>query len=175
MQKRAADLTSDCADRNWAASVVIDRMRKNDIDAVCEIDRVSFPSSWSAESYQRDLSNPNSCYLVARLQDEIIGYAGMWVIVGEAHISTLAVRPDRRRCGLGRRLLSHLIDAAHGRGATEITLEVREANAAARALYESFGFRCKGFIPHYYGDTEENAVVMALGCSTGEPSEEWLE
>jgi len=168
-------LTSGCADRNWAASVVIDRMRKEDVDAVREIDRVSFPSSWSAESYLRDLRNPNSYYIAARFGDGVVGYAGMWVIVDEAHISTLAVRSDRRRCGLGRRLLSHLIDAAHERGATEITLEVREANAAARALYESFGFKCRGFIPRYYGDTDENAVVMSLGHSTGEPTEEWLE
>jgi ribosomal-protein-alanine N-acetyltransferase len=150
-------------------------MRQEDVDAVREIDRLSFPSSWSAESYLRDLRNCSSYYVVARLNGEIIGYAGMWLIADEAHISTLAVHPNRRRCGLGKCLLSQLIDAAHERGATEITLEVREANIAARALYERSGFKSTGFIPRYYGDTGENAVVMSLGRPSSGTMEEWPE
>jgi ribosomal-protein-alanine N-acetyltransferase len=155
-------LTSGCDDRNWLDSVTLEPMQKQDLAVVIEIDRLSFPSSWSPESYLRDLRNRNSHYIVARLGDEIIGYAGMWLVADEAHISTLAVRPERRRAGLGSRLLSDLIAAARARGAARITLEVREANLAARSLYAKFGFRTKGFIPRYYGDTGENAIVMAM-------------
>jgi len=175
MLRRVADLTSGCGKAAWLASVSIERMRREDVDAVRGIDRVSFPSSWSAESYLRDLRNRSSYYAVARADGEIVGYAGMWLIADEAHISTLAVRPDRRRCGLGQRLLIHLMEVAQERGAAEITLEVREANAAARALYEKFGFKSKGFIPNYYGDTGENGVVMSLGRGDAEPVEEWPE
>jgi len=155
-------LTSDCDERSWVTAVSIEPMSPQDVGAVCEIDHLSFPSAWSVDSYLRDLRNPNSYYVVARLHGEIVGYAGMWVVADEAHISTLAVHPSRRRCGLGRRLLSHLIMAARERKVVKITLEVREANLAARTLYEKFGFRSEGTIPHYYGDTGENAVMMSL-------------
>jgi len=155
-------LTSACDNETWLASVTIEPMRSHDVEAVREIDLLSFPSAWSAESYLRDLRNRNSHYLVAHLGGEVIGYAGMWLIADEAHISTLAVHPDHRRRGLGRRLLAHLLELAADHDAVEITLEVREANAIAQRLYESFGFRSKGLLPHYYGDTGENAVVMSL-------------
>jgi ribosomal-protein-alanine N-acetyltransferase len=165
-------LTSGCGDAEWRESASIEPMQKDDIEAVREIDHLSFPSSWSAESYLRDLRNRSSYYIVARLNGDVVGYAGMWLIADEAHISTLAVRPDRRRCGLGQRLLTHLIAVARDRGAAEITLEVREANMAARALYQKFGFASKGLIPNYYGDTGENAIVMSLGRGEAEPVEE---
>jgi len=151
--------------RDWLASVSIEPMRQEDVAAVREIDQTSFPSAWSAESYLRDLRNRSSHYVVGRLAGEVVGYAGMWLIQDEAHISTLAVRPDCRRRGLGARLLSHLLEAAEERGAREVTLEVRDGNSAAQALYERFGFRSKGFIPRYYGDTGENAVVMGKHLS----------
>jgi ribosomal-protein-alanine N-acetyltransferase len=160
MLRRATTLTSGCDRESWLASVSIQPMRRQDVEAVREIDRLSFPSAWSAESYLRDLRNRNSHYVVARLDGDIIGYAGMWLIADEAHISTLAVHPTYRGRGLGRRMLAHLLEVAQERGASEITLEAREANLVARRLYEKFGFQSRGFIPHYYGDTGENAVVM---------------
>ncbi|MGD0111281.1 MAG: ribosomal protein S18-alanine N-acetyltransferase [Armatimonadota bacterium] len=168
-------MTSGCGNAEWRASVTIEPMQRRDVETVREIDHLSFPSSWSAESYLRDLRNRSSFYIVARLSGEVIGYAGMWLIADEAHISTLAVHPDRRRCGIGQRLLTHLIAVARDRGAAEITLEVREANIAARALYGKFGFMSKGLIPNYYGDTGENAIVMSLGRGNAEPVEEWPE
>jgi len=175
MLRKVGNLTSGCGNAEWPASVMIEPMQKGDVAAVRKLDHLSFPSSWSAESYLRDLRNCSSFYIVARLDGEVIGYGGMWLIVDEAHISTLAVHPDRRRCGLGQRLLTHLIAVARDRGAAEITLEVREANIAARGLYEKSGFISKGFIPNYYGDTGENAIVMSLGRGEAEPVEEWPE
>ena len=135
-------------------------MQPADLDEVLTIERLSFPSAWSRESYLRELRSRNSYYFVARLEGAIIGHAGMWTISDEAHISTLAVHPDRRRRGLGRRLLSHLIQLARRRHAARVTLEVREANYIARSLYRQFGFDETGVLPRYYGDTGETGVIM---------------
>jgi ribosomal-protein-alanine N-acetyltransferase len=153
-------LTSDCGDRGRLGEIEIGTMTAADLDDVLDIERHSFPSAWSRESYAREIRNRNSYYFVARYREELVGYAGMWVIADEAHITTLAVHPSRRRRGLGTRLLLHLLEAAKRRGANRVTLEVRESNLAAQALYEKSGFRRRGFLHGYYGDTGENGVVM---------------
>jgi len=141
-------------------------MKPADLDDVLAIERVSFPSAWSRQSYLRELRSRNSYYFVARLAVHVIGYAGMWTVSDEAHISTIAVRPDHRRRGLGSRLLSHLIEIARRQAVAKVTLEVREANHIARSLYRKFGFEETGILPHYYGDTGETGVVM---CKTLPP------
>jgi ribosomal-protein-alanine N-acetyltransferase len=89
----------------------------------------------------------------------------MWVIADEAHVSTLAVRPDLRRRGLGEAMMRHLMEVAVTRQATRMTLEVREHNEIALALYRKLGFASRGLLPHYYGDTGENAYVMSRELS----------
>ena len=154
-------MTSGCADRTWLEAVAIERMRPEDLGEVLAIEHVSFPSAWSEESYRRELRNPSGHYFVARLGAAIVGYAGMWIVAEEAHISTLAVHPQRRRCGLGERLIAHLISTAQQYGAELMTLEVREGNLAAQALYVKLGFQASGLRPRYYGDTGENAILMS--------------
>jgi ribosomal-protein-alanine N-acetyltransferase len=153
-------LTSVFDRRDWLAEVVIEEMVPDDLDEVMAIEHRSFPSAWSRCSYERELRNRNSHYFVARHRAEIVGYVGMWALSAECHITTLAVHPEGRRRGLGGRLLRHLIDFAQERGATQVTLEVRERNDAARQLYRRFGFEERGLLPRYYGDTGENGVVM---------------
>jgi len=162
-------LTSDCADRGWLEAVVFEQMRPEDLAAVLAIERTSFPSAWSADSYLRELRNPSSHYFVARLGGEVIGYAGMWVVGDEAHVSTIAVQFDRRRQGLGERLMHHLMAVARRYQAAYMTLEVRETNLAAQALYRKLGFQAAAIRPRYYGDTGEDGMVMhkALGELTG--------
>jgi ribosomal-protein-alanine N-acetyltransferase len=143
-------------------AVTIDGMAEEDIPAVREIERQSFPTVWRAEAYAIELRNPSGCYLVARWQGRVIGFAGMWLIREEGHIATLAVDPAVRRRGVGRQLLIALIRQAIGRGATRMTLEVRESNQAARVLYDRFGFEVVAHIARYYADTGEDAVVMWL-------------
>lgn len=153
-------MTSDSGDRDWLEAVVLEQMRPEDLAGVLAIERVSFPSAWSADSYLRELRNPTSHYFIARLQGEVIGYAGMWVIGQEAHISTIAVRCDRRRQGLGERLMLHLMSVARQYQATRMTLEVRESNLAAQALYRKLGFQATSIRARYYGDTGEDGLVM---------------
>jgi ribosomal-protein-alanine N-acetyltransferase len=174
-------LTSDCADGagsagvppafppTWLEALVFERMQPEHLAAVLAIERLSFPSAWSAESYLREMRNPSGHYCVARLEDEVIGYAGMWVVGDEAHVSTIAVREDRRRCGLGERLMRYLMSLAIRYQADRMSLEVRQSNLPAQALYAKLGFQAAAIRPHYYGDTGEDGVVMqiALGNAAG--------
>ncbi len=153
-------MTSGCDERAWLDDVVIAQMAECDLDEVLAIERESFPSAWSRESYERELRNRNSHYFTARYGRRLIGYFGMWVVVDEAHITTLAVHPQWRRKGLGGRLLNAVTDVAQRQGVSRVTLEVRERNEAAIAMYRKFGFQVKGILPGYYGDTKENGVVM---------------
>jgi len=153
-------LTSDSGDTAWLDQIAIAPMTPADLDEVLVIERHSFPSAWSRGSYERELRNRTSCYLTARHECRLIGYIGMWVIVDEAHITTLAVHPGCRRRGLGSHLLRLLIRQAARRGAAKVTLEVRERNLAAISMYQSFGFHQTDVLRGYYGDTGENGLVM---------------
>jgi ribosomal-protein-alanine N-acetyltransferase len=135
-------------------------MRNEDLDEVLAIERQVFPSAWSRASYERELRNANSYYYTARSQGLLLGYVGLWVIVNEAHISTIAVHTDFQRRGIGAHLLQFAIDIARHHGAEVVALEVREGNRPALALYRKFGFQQTGYLPRYYGDTHENGIVM---------------
>ena len=153
-------MTSDFNEATWLAEVEIRPMSVDDLDEVLEVERQSFPSVWSRNSYERELRNDNSYYYVARAGERLVGYAGMWIVLDEAHITTLAVDPGSRRRGLGGRLLGRMIDLARRHSVSRVTLEVRERNEAAIAMYRKLGFVEKGVLPGYYGDTGENGVVM---------------
>ena len=90
----------------------------------------------------------------------MIGFAGIWLMVDEAHVTTFAVDPAWRRRGVGERLLLALLDVSVARRAREATLEVRLSNMAARRLYEKYGFRPVGIRPRYYSDNGEDALIM---------------
>ncbi|MDQ2714184.1 MAG: ribosomal protein S18-alanine N-acetyltransferase [Chloroflexota bacterium] len=90
----------------------------------------------------------------------IIGFAGLWLMVDEAHITTIAMHPDFRRLGLGEFMLMSLIDIAYGIGAKWVTLEVRVSNYSAQNLYRKYGFREAGLRHRYYSDNQEDALIM---------------
>src|SRR5581483_4411283 len=115
--------------------VSIEPMRRTDLDAVHRIDKRCFPTPWLPSAYLTELSNRSACYLVARIGQEIVGYGGQWVIMDEAHITTLAVDPNYRGRKIGERLLLALMEEAVLEGASRATLEVREGNRAAQNLY----------------------------------------
>ena len=144
--------------------VSLETMRLEDIPRVAEIERESFRTPWPRDAYTHELTeNRLAAYLVARAADEIVGYAGMWVILDEAHITTIAVDPAFRGQHIGERLLVGLIDTALGRGARWMTLEVRKSNDTAQALYKKYGFREIGTRKGYYSDNREDAIVMWSG------------
>jgi ribosomal-protein-alanine N-acetyltransferase len=139
----------------------IEAMRLEDLDEVQRIEQASFSTPWPSNAYQSELqTNRLASYLVARIDDRVVGYGGMWLMVDEAHITTFAVHPAWRRQRIGERLLLAFLDLARDRHAREATLEVRLSNLAARRLYEKYGFRPVGLRPRYYSDNNEDALIM---------------
>jgi [ribosomal protein S18]-alanine N-acetyltransferase len=141
--------------------LMIDAMRLEDVDEVQRIEQASFSTPWPSNAYRSELqTNRLASYLIARIDDTIVGYGGMWLMVDEAHITTFAVHPAWRRQGIGERLLLAFLDLARDRHAREATLEVRLSNLPARRLYEKYGFRPVGLRPRYYSDNNEDALIM---------------
>jgi ribosomal-protein-alanine N-acetyltransferase len=141
--------------------VRIEPMQLADLPSIHAIELAAFSAPWPADAYRNELeSNRLATYLVARVDDDIVGYGGMWLMVDEAHITTFAVAPAWRRRRIGGRLLLGFVDVAIARYAREMTLEVRLSNIPARRLYEQFGFRPVGVRPHYYSDDHEDALIM---------------
>jgi ribosomal-protein-alanine N-acetyltransferase len=141
--------------------VAVGAMRLADISAVHEIERLSFTTPWPAYAFEQELTaNRLARYVVARVGDRVVGFGGVWLMVDEAHVTTIGVHPDWRRQGVGRRLLVALIDLADELRATRVTLEVRAGNEGAQALYAELGFEATGRRVRYYSDDGEDALVM---------------
>ncbi len=141
--------------------VRIEPMQLADLPGIHAIEQASFSAPWPADAYRSELeSNRLANYLVAKVDDAIVGYGGMWLMVDEAHITTFAIDPGWRRQHIGERLLLEFVDVAIARFAREMTLEVRLSNLPARRLYEKFGFRPVGVRPRYYSDDGEDALIM---------------
>jgi len=163
-------------------------MSADDIAQVADIERESFPSMWPQTAYRRELTNKIARYLViTELRDEpsaeqpsrlwgairrivgtdapgeheyLLGFIGVWLMVGEAHIVTVAVRESYRRMGIGERLVIAATEVAQEYLQEVLTLEVRASNEAAQLLYEKYGFARVGLRKRYYTDNNEDAVLM---------------
>ncbi len=144
------------------------RMAPEDIPAVLAIERLSFQSSWPPNAFQNELrDNKLAHYFVGRLDGAIVAYGGIWVILEDSHVTTIAVHPDQRGKRLGEEMLVHLLDEAIERGASWITLEVRETNDVAQKLYRKYGFTVVSTRRGYYSDNNESALVMWAGNLRG--------
>jgi ribosomal-protein-alanine N-acetyltransferase len=143
------------------APILIEPMTLDDVAGVQEVEHASFPVPWPANAFRHELTaNRNARYVVARDGERIVGYAGLWLMVDEAHITTFAVHPDARRRRIGERLLQRIFDVAAELNAEWITLEVRASNLAAQRLYEKYGFHRAGVRRRYYSDNNEDALIM---------------
>ncbi|MEW8977674.1 MAG: ribosomal protein S18-alanine N-acetyltransferase [Symbiobacterium sp.] len=142
--------------------ITIRPMTPADLDGVMEIEHLSFLTPWSRAAFASELKQRYTVYLVAREGERVVGYAGMHVIWDQAHVTNVAVHPQRRGRGIGERLMRELIQIAHSRGVTHMTLEVRVSNTPAQELYRKLGFvTAPGAIRKgYYTDTGEDAIVM---------------
>lgn len=137
-------------------------MTLQDVDAVHEIEKQSFAIPWSRDAFIQEVTE-NRCarYLVAREDGVPVAYAGMWLVLDEAHVTNIAVREDRRGEGLGERVARALMQLAADTGVRYMTLEVRRGNLVAQGLYKKLGFVEVGFRKRYYADNNEDALVMA--------------
>lgn len=143
--------------------LIIETMKLKDVEEVAKIERVSYSSPWPVHAFANEImGNRLAYYIVARYpkNKKIVGYAGMWLIMEEAHITNLAVHPDFRRRGIGEKLLITLIKKAIKRKIKWMTLEVRESNKVAQHLYAKYQFKLIGVHKGYYLDNNENAIIM---------------
>ncbi len=165
-------------------------MTEADITQVAQIEHQSFPTSWPMTAYRRELANHLARYIVivdkahttsttedstprrsffdrfrrkpadTETSDHIVAYVGVWLMVDQAHIVAVAVRPEYRRQGLGELLVLESIDLALANGQESVTLEVRRSNESAQALYEKYRFLKVGVRRRYYTDNREDALIM---------------
>jgi len=138
------------------------KMTATDLDAVVIVENQSFSTPWTRQAFYEELENQLAYYLLAVLDDTVVGYVGMWLILDEAHITNVAVLPSCRKLGIGKSMMQKALDIAKANGAVSMTLEVRPSNAPALALYKNLGFENAGVRKNYYEDTNEDAIIMWL-------------
>ena len=139
-------------------------LKEEDIPQVTAIDREAFPTLWPPANYDRELKNGLAHYIVACSDESqyVLGFAGIWLLADEAHITNIAVREKHRRRGIGETLLIAIIELSIELGAKLVTLEVRASNTDAQKLYARYGFVKVGLRRGYYTDNREDAVLMSI-------------
>ncbi len=141
--------------------ITVRPMVMTDVDGVMAVEHDSFLTPWSRSAFEEELAqNRLARYIVAVENDEIVGYAGTWLVINEAHVTNVAVSGQRRREGIGRLLMQKLMELARENDMESMTLEVRVSNAAARHLYQQLGFVEAGIRKNYYSETKEDALIL---------------
>ena len=149
------------AERALEEKVKIMPMSDCDIDAITPNFETDFDKFWNINTLKNDFANPNSVYFVAKLDDEIVGFAGFLKICDEANIMNIVTKANKRQLGIGSKLMQALIDEAKKQNLTNITLEVNDKNIPAIKLYEKFNFKRIGLRKKYYNNTDD-AIIMSL-------------
>jgi ribosomal-protein-alanine N-acetyltransferase len=145
--------------------LAIEPMRHDDIPSVQAIERDVFPSTWPKNAYASELNhNRHALYIVLRNDNAVAGYAGLWRVGQEAHVTTIGVRRQDQGRGYGSALFCALLQRAYELDTSWVTLEVRLSNMIAIHMYERFGFKSIGRRRAYYTDNGEDAVVMWSDC-----------
>lgn len=154
-------------DERRSPEIEVTRMRRRHIRGVMAIERRVYPRPWTPALFLSEISSGRSrYYIVALLEDKVVGYAGLMCYGEEGHVTNIAVDPDHHRHKIGTRLLYELVREAQRMGATAVSLEVRVTNLKAQHLYQKFGFRPVGVRKGYYQETNEDALVMWTGDIT---------
>ena len=149
------------AERALEEKIKILPMTEADIEEISPNFQTEFDEFWNINNLKNDFQNPNSTYFVAKLDNEIVGFAGFLNICDEANIMNIVTKIDKRHLGIGSKLLSQLIASAHEQNCKSITLEVNEHNAPAIHLYEKFNFKRIGLRKKYYNN-KDNAIIMSI-------------
>lgn len=156
------------------ADVIIRRMTIDDVDAVHRVECACFPKPWTRDDFVKEMTQ-NTCarYLVAEEEGRVMGFAGTWVVLDEAHVTNVAVMQEYRGRGIGKMLTRALMQYAANLGVTYATLEVRRSNEVAQNLYKSLGFQYVGVRKRYYEDNGEDAFIFC--CISMPEAEEDFE
>lgn len=152
--------------------MLVRKMTQDDIAEVCTLERRCFPNPWVAEGFEAEMEGPASFAEVVMEGEALAGYATYRVIVDEAHLLNIAISPELRGRGLGKRLLRHILRVCVNEGAEWMFLEVRPSNVEALGLYRAHGFHQLGVRERYYANGED-AILMAsmLNPGKGMPGE----
>jgi ribosomal-protein-alanine N-acetyltransferase len=146
------------------SDIIIRRANTDDIKRIADLDKLCFSVPWSEQAFQRELKeNELAFYILAEVKDSarIVGYAGVWLINEEGHITNVAVHPEYRRKHIGMSIVDVLIKESRKRANIKtFTLEARKSNEAAIELYKKFGFLEVGIRKGYYQENNEDAVIM---------------
>ncbi len=124
------------------------------------LEKDSFSEPWSEITFLKELENPHGYYVIAIKDGSLVGYAGMWMILDEGHITNIAVAKKWRGHGIGKQLVNALVEKACQMSLVGLTLEVRKNNIPAINLYESFGFISVGERKNYYHYPSDDAIIM---------------
>ena len=130
------------------------------IDQIMEIELEAYPEPWSRSMFREEIRNQRSHFYVVMRDEELVGYSGFWLVLDEAHITSVTVASTCRGLGYGRAQTVHLLKTALECGVRLVSLEVRATNVPASTLYKSLGFRETGLRKGYYSKTQEDAIVM---------------
>ena len=140
--------------------IEITAMTDAHVGQIAELEKICFSDPWSEKSVASELSNPLSLWLVAVEGARVVGYIGSQTVEGEADMMNVAVHPEYRRQNIALALVNRLVEALKERGSHSLSLEVRQSNAPAIALYEKLGFQQAGLRPNYYRNPKENAYIL---------------
>lgn len=141
-------------------AIIVRNLKSADLEKVALLEQEAFHDAWNVDMLQNELENALTSYYVLEQAGEIVGYAGFWLVAGEAQITRVAVFKKMRGQGLGNFLTEQLLAKAWAKGAEAVTLEVREHNLVAQRAYLKNGMKSVGIRPNYYEDTHEGAVIM---------------
>lgn len=143
------------------SNIQISKMTIDDFNQIKDVIVSDFDDFWNTNTLKQELENENSYYLVAKLNEQIVGFIGMKYVLDEADIMNIVTKKDKRNLGIGYSLLNELINTAKEKGIKKITLEVNEANNSAIHLYKKLGFKEIAVREKYY-DNNYNALIMQL-------------
>lgn len=139
---------------------MIRRMEARDLAQVSANEALCFSMPWSLRAFSDVLAREEMIFLVAEEEGRIVGHCGVTNVLGEGNITNVAVHPDYRKRGIGRKMLARLLQEGRKAGITAFTLEVREGNKEAVYLYEKAGFVTEGVRRGFYDKPKENALIM---------------
>lgn len=140
--------------------MLVRRMAVGDLTVIADLEKACFTESWSYRILEAGLYSPYDAYFVLEQEGRILGYANLRILAGEGEIQRIAVLPEYRRLGAGRKLMDAMVVHARKNQVYAMTLEVRAGNRAARNLYESYGFAGEAVRKGYYRNPPEDAVIM---------------
>ena len=149
-------------DAHATSYVDVRPMRHDDLPAVVAIENESYAVPWTEATFRGMLRRRDADLLAAEVDGRLVGYAAQWTVADQGELGNIAVATDWRGMGIGRSLLSSVIECARLRGVRELFLEVRPSNTVAHRLYERFGFRRAGRRRNYYSSPREDALVLRL-------------